>query len=125
MRAIRRRDTGPEREIRSRLHREGLRFRVDFSISLNAEAAKRARPDIVFTRQRLAIFIDGCFWHACPEHGRKPTKNQQYWSPKIARNVQRDEEQTTALKTEGWKVLRIWAHTPAAEAADLIQQALR
>jgi DNA mismatch endonuclease (patch repair protein) len=78
----------------------------------------------VFTRRRLAIFIDGCFWHACPEHGRKPTKNQQYWSPKIARNVQRDQEQTAALESEGWKVLRIWAHTPSAEAAELIRRAL-
>ena len=124
MRAIRRRDTGPEREIRSLLHREGLRFRVDHAIPLNSDVAKRARPDIVFTRRRLAIFIDGCFWHACPEHGRKPTKNQQYWSPKIARNVQRDQEQTAALESEGWKVLRIWAHTPSAEAAELIRRAL-
>lgn len=125
MRAIRRRDTGPEREIRSRLHRGGLRFRVDYSIPLESETTKRARPDIVFTRRRLAVFIDGCFWHACPEHGRNPTKNEQYWSPKIARNVQRDREQTMALEREGWKVLRIWAHTPPPQAVELIERKLR
>jgi DNA mismatch endonuclease (patch repair protein) len=121
MRAIRRRDTSPEREIRSLLHRQGLRFRVDYPIVANGG---RARPDICFTRQRLAVFIDGCFWHACPEHGRAPTSNQHYWGPKITRNVQRDEEQTARLQSAGWTVLRIWAHTAPRDAAELIRRSL-
>lgn len=120
MRAIRRRDTKPEKEIRSRLHRRGLRFRVDYPIPLAAEGSKRARPDIVFKGRRVAVFIDGCFWHACPDHGRAPTRNQEYWTPKIARNIERDREQTEALRNQGWTVLRIWAHTPVAEAEELI-----
>lgn len=77
---------------------------------------RRTRPDIVFTRQRLAVFIDGCFWHCCPDHGRSPTTNTGYWSPKLAGNVDRDELQNEALAADGWMVLRIWEHVEIQEA---------
>lgn len=107
MAAIRRRDTKPEVAARSALHRRGYRFRKDYAIRLNG---KLVRPDIAFTRQRVAVFIDGCFWHCCPEHGRQPGVNGEYWSPKLAGNVERDQRQTAALQTNGWTVLRFWEH---------------
>ena len=79
-------------------------------------------PDIAFTRVHLAVFVDGCFWHGCPEHGHRPkVKNGHYWGPKIARNVERDLEQTQALTASGWTVLRFWEH----EAPDTIARSVR
>ena len=120
MRAIRRTDTKPEVRLRSALHRAGYRFRKD----LRLRAQERwVRPDIVFTRRRLAVFVDGCFWHCCPEHGRRPTLNEGYWNPKLARNRERDREQTAALRAAGWRVLRIWEHTSLADSvAAVIRQ---
>lgn len=118
MRANRRADTGPERWIRGHLHAEGLRYRVDFPIRV--EGYRPIRPDIVFTRTRLAIFVDGCFWHGCPDHGGRPRTNEHYWGPKIARNRERDSEQTEALAAAGWLVLRFWEHeSPEAAAAEI------
>ena len=68
------------------------------------------RPDFVFRRERLAVFVDGCFWHACPKHGRKPASNRAYWLPKLKRNQKRDRNVTKALQKAGWRVLRLWAH---------------
>src|SRR5690606_15979160 len=86
-RANRRTDTKPEVRLRSELHRRGLRFRKDFLIRVSEI---RVKPDIVFTRLRLAVFVDGCFWHSCPEHGSMPSRNRGYWLPKLAANVDRD-----------------------------------
>ncbi len=109
MAAIRRRDTKIERDIRSRLHASGLRFRVDYPIRL--EGLRPIRPDIVFTRARVCVFIDGCFWHGCPDHGRRPAvRNRHYWGPKIAGNAERDRRHSHALDDAGWTVLRFWAH---------------
>jgi len=94
MAAIRRQDTKPEVELRSALHRSGYRFRKDHPIRAGG---KLIRPDIVFTKHKVAIFVDGCFWHSCPIHGRKPIKNEKYWSPKLEGNALRDREQTAAL----------------------------
>jgi DNA mismatch endonuclease (patch repair protein) len=109
MAAIRRKDTTPEVVLRSALHRTGYRFRKDYPIRIEN---RLIRPDIAFTKQRLAVFIDGCFWHSCPEHGRRPSVNGQYWSPKLQRNAERDRQQTEALRTAGWTVLRFWEHEP-------------
>lgn len=118
MRANRRRDTGPERRIRSRLHRAGMRFRVDLPIDLGG---RKIRPDIVFTARRLAVFVDGCFWHGCPEHGHIPKTNPSYWEPKIGGNQQRDERQRLALEAAGWNVLRIWEHVdPETAVSEII-----
>lgn len=107
MQAIRRRDTLPERMLRSSLHAAGFRYRCDLLIKLDTI---RVRPDIVFTRRKLAVFVDGCFWHCCPEHGRQPAVNDTYWSPKLQGNVDRDRRNDDALLRAGWAVIRIWEH---------------
>ena len=121
MAAIRRTDTVPEVALRTSLHRLGYRFRKDYSIRVGG---KLVRPDIVFTRRKIAIFVDGCFWHSCPEHGRRPRVNGHYWSPKLERNVVRDHEQTAALQSAGWIVLRFWAHEDTAVATDVVRRTL-
>jgi DNA mismatch endonuclease, patch repair protein len=122
MRANRRRDTGPERQIRSLLHQAGLRFRVDLPINTGG---RKARPDIVFTARRLVVFIDGCFWHGCPQHGHIPKTNPGYWGPKIEGNQRRDEKQRKALEAVDWDVLRIWEHVDPMTATDQIIAAYR
>jgi DNA mismatch endonuclease (patch repair protein) len=122
MQANRRRDTRPELALRSALHGAGFRYRCDFRIDL---PAGRVRPDIVFTRRRVAVFVDGCFWHCCPEHGSKPSVNQSYWSPKLARNVERDARNTAWLTEAGWTVVRIWEHEDIASAMEQVTAALR
>jgi DNA mismatch endonuclease, patch repair protein len=118
MQANRRRDTKPELRVRSILHRRGYRFRVDYPIQT---ATRMRRPDIAFTRQRVAIFIDGCFWHLCPEHCRMPARNRDYWEAKLRGNNQRDRLVDLELRNAGWAVLRFWEHQGAAEAADAIE----
>ena len=121
MAAIRRTDTKPEVELRRLLHAEGLRFRKDFRLDL---PGGRVRPDVVFTRRQVAVFIDSCFWHVCPEHGRQPTSNEWYWTPKLRRNVERDREQDRLLQTSGWLVIRIWEHEPLGEATKRVRAAV-
>lgn len=109
MRANRRRDTAPEVAIRRKLHAMGYRFRVDLAV--RPDPARLIRPDIVFTRAKVAVFVDGCYWHGCPDHGSRPDgSNASYWGPKIARNRERDAEQTARLESAGWEVIRIWEH---------------
>lgn len=108
MRANRRRDTTPEWRIRRLLHAQGFRYRVDPPIRL--PGVRLIRPDVAFTRVRLAVFIDGCFWHGCPEHKGRPKTNTHYWGPKIVGNAARDQRQTEALVDAGWTVLRFWEH---------------
>lgn len=122
MRANRRRDTGPERRLRSLLHARGLRFRVDYRVWGGRRAP---RPDIAFTRQKVAVFVDGCFWHSCPEHGRTPQVNSSYWGPKLARNAERDRLDDEALRAAGWQVTRIWEHVPSEQAAAGLERTLR
>ncbi len=69
------------------------------------------KPDFAFRRERLAVFVDGCFWHGCPRHGRKPSSNRRYWLPKLKRNKQRDRNVSKKLRNGGWRVVRLWAHT--------------
>jgi DNA mismatch endonuclease (patch repair protein) len=114
MRGNRRADTAPERQVRSLLHANGYRYRTDHRLDV---PGARVRPDIVFTRRRLAVFIDGCFWHRCPEHGTSPRANTHYWGPKLERNIARDQRVDQALRAAGWTVLRIWEHVAPAEAA--------
>lgn len=121
MSAIRRTDTKPEKALRSALHRAGLRFRKDLRIDLGRV---KPRPDIVFTKARVAVFVDGCFWHCCPEHGRWPTRNVDYWGPKLQRNLARDEAYTAALVEAGWVVVRIWEHEPLNVAVGKVREAL-
>lgn len=117
MRANKRRDTSVELAVRRRLHRAGLRYRVDYAAD---PTNRRRRVDIAFTKARLAIFIDGCFWHGCPEHYVQPKANVEYWRPKIARNVERDRQSVERLEDAGWTVLRFWEHEdPDAVAATI------
>lgn len=118
MRGNRRRDTGPEVALRSELHRRGVRFRVDHTIEL---PGGRVRPDVVFPQKRLAVYVDGCFWHRCPLHGTEPKANSEYWKPKLDANVARDRRANAALREDGWDVLRIWTHVGPVDAADLVE----
>lgn len=122
MRANRRRDTSPELALRSALHRAGLRFRVDRPVQL---PTGRVRPDIVFLRAQIAVFVDGCFWHGCPEHGELPVRNRAFWSQKLLRNAERDELQNAALEAAGWSVIRVWEHEPTDRAAARIEAFVR
>ena len=122
MRAIRRTDTKPELALRQALHRMGYRFRKDYRLDLDGGA--RVRPDIAFTARKVAIFVDGCFWHACPEHGSRPSVNQGYWTPKLARNVARDRAADAALELAGWQVIRLWEHVPLGDAVAVVVTAL-
>jgi DNA mismatch endonuclease (patch repair protein) len=119
MLANRRRDTGPEMALRSLLHGAGLRFRTDYRVRASGRSV---RVDIAFTRRHLAVFVDGCFWHCCPEHSQIPRSNEVYWRPKLARNVERDREVDDALKMAGWSVLRFWEHTPPEEASRIVDR---
>lgn len=121
MQANRRRDTKPEVVLRAALHRLGYRYRKDFMLRVGAV---RVRPDIVFTRRRVAVFVDGCFWHVCPQHGRQPTTNEWYWSPKLKRNMDRDARVNAALEEAGWDVVRVWEHEPLDSAVDAVRAAL-
>lgn len=118
MRAARQRDTSAEMALRSALHRKGLRYRVDAS---PLEGIRR-RADVVFRPIKVAIFVDGCFWHGCPIHGTWPKANAEFWRNKIERNKERDADTDQRLKQAGWKVIRVWEHEDPEEAAEKIMQ---
>lgn len=114
-------DTAPELALRRELHRRGLRYRVQMPLPGN----RRRRIDVAFTRARVAVFVDGCFWHGCPAHGTMPRANREWWMWKLERNRARDEETTLLLEKQGWTVLRIWEHESVPDAADLVASAVR
>ena len=116
MQANRGRDTGPELALRSLLYAAGLRYRV------NARPVPeiRRRADVVFPKDRVAVFVDGCFWHGCPEHSRPAKTNAATWSAKIEGNRARDAETNALLRSAGWTVLRVWEHDDASEAARMV-----
>lgn len=116
-----RRDTSTELALRRELHSRGLRYRVDFA----PVAGLRRRADVVFTRARIAIFIDGCFWHGCPIHATTPRRNADYWVPKLAANVARDRDTDHRLAQEGWGVIRVWEHEEPTLVANRVQAAVR
>lgn len=121
MRSNRGRDTSLELRVRRELHRRGHRYRVDFA----PLPGLRSRADIVFTRTRLAVYLDGCFWHGCPEHGVSPAANPDYWIPKLARNKERDAHATAALQDAGWIALRFWEHESTTLVVDRIDEVQR
>lgn len=112
MRATPRRDTPCELAIRSLVHRQGLRYRVDWRIP---ETRKRA--DLAFVSARVLVLVDGCFWHGCPRHATWPKANADWWRAKIEANIRRDREATELLRRAGWVVLRFWEHEPPLKAA--------
>ena len=116
MRANRRTDTKPELALRHALHRLGYRYRKDYRLDL--DGGRRVRPDIAFTARKVAVFVDGCFWHGCPDHGNpRPATNAWYWPAKIEGNRARDRDTDRRLTDAGWLVLRLWEHEDPAEAA--------
>ncbi|MGW3113840.1 very short patch repair endonuclease [Streptomyces sp. NPDC001091] len=119
MQAIRSRDTKPERLVRRLVHAKGLRYRV----AARPLPDLRRSADMVFRPTKVAVFIDGCYWHGCPVHFVSPKTNPGYWSEKVARNIARDRDTDRKLQAAGWLVLRFWEHTPAEEtAAAIIRQ---
>jgi DNA mismatch endonuclease, patch repair protein len=104
----RQKNTGPETRIRSVLHKIGLRYRIDYQPLGNF----RRKVDIVFVKHKVAVFVDGCFWHGCPIHGTWPKSNPKFWREKIETNRKRDAQTTHVLIEAGWKVLRVWEHEP-------------
>ena len=123
----RRVDTQPEVLLRQLLHRAGLRFRKDRLIPLKPRGV---RVDVVFPRQRVAVFMDGCYWHRCPEHGTMPATNHEYWRAKFETNMARDARNNAELARDGWRVIRIWEHEVldddlAAHAVSRVLSAVR
>jgi DNA mismatch endonuclease (patch repair protein) len=115
------RDTAPELALRSLLHARGLRYRVDMA----PVPGLRRRSDVLFTRARVAVFIDGCFWHGCPEHMTWPRHNAQFWRVKIETNRARDRDTDHRLKRAGWTVIRAWEHEMPNDVADRVEVAVR
>lgn len=112
-----RRNTKPELALRRELHARGLRFRI--------HPALPGRPDVAFTRAKIAVFVDGCFWHGCSEHGTLPKNNREWWRAKIAGNARRDRAKDEALMILGWDVLHFWEHEGPAAAANLVEETWR
>lgn len=120
MQGQRTRDTAPEMAIRRIPHAMGLRYRVDRAPVPNL----RRRADIVFGPAKVAVFVDGCFWHGCPEHGTTAGANADFWAAKIEGNRERDANTDARFRDAGWTVVRVWEHTPPAEAAELVAAAV-
>jgi DNA mismatch endonuclease (patch repair protein) len=115
------RDTRPELAVRRRLHALGYRYRVDHRPLPDL----RVRGDVVFTRARVVVFVDGCFWHRCPEHATSPRHNGAWWREKLSTNVARDRSTDRRLAEAGWRVVRIWEHEPPENAVARIRAVLK
>jgi DNA mismatch endonuclease (patch repair protein) len=121
MAMARREHTDPERALRSELFARGLRFRVQRPLEFD----RRRRADIVFPTERVAVFVDGCFWHVCPEHATWPKANAEWWRRKLERNQERDRDTNARLAAARWEVLRIWEHEDVCDAADRVEATVR
>lgn len=121
MKKVRRTGTSAEMELRKALHARGLRYRVDAPVLPD----KRRRIDIAFPSTRVAVFIDGCFWHGCPEHGTWPASNADFWRQKIETNQLRDRDTDAQLREAGWQVLRVWEHEDLEIMAARIETLVR
>ncbi len=121
MQANTRSGTKPELRLRSVLHGHGKRFRKDFLIR---EGDLRVHVDIAFPGAKVAVFVDGCFWHSCPAHGSQPKRNAKFWRTKLERNAARDREVNRGLRAAGWDVVRIWEHESVEEGVERIESAL-
>ncbi|MGC9376184.1 very short patch repair endonuclease [Streptomyces sp. MH13] len=114
------RDTAPEVAVRRLLHASGLRYRVNVPVP----GMPRRTIDIVFPKSRVAIFLDGCFWHGCPQHATQPKSNAEWWRTKLDKNMSRDIETTEHLQAEGWTVLRFWEHEVPDDVANTVRAAV-
>lgn len=120
MRATRQRDTNAELSLRSELSKLGLRYRLHRLVVPSV----RRRPDVVFGADRVAVFVDGCFWHGCPKHGTTAKRNREFWIEKILSNKLRDADTNMRLRRAGWTVVRVWEHEQPARAALRIARVL-
>nr|WP_112107522.1 very short patch repair endonuclease [Parafrankia sp. Ea1.12] len=120
MRSNKSRDTRPELALRSAVHRLGLRYRV----SVRPIPGLRRTGDLVFPRARVVVFLDGCFWHGCPEHHTAAKTNADYWATKVRANRERDEQTSRLLEEAGWHVVRVWEHESPGEAAQRVAVAV-
>lgn len=118
MQANRSRDTKPELAVRRAVHAKGLRYNV----AQAPLAGVRRSADLVFCKVKVAVFVDGCFWHGCPEHYKEPKSNTQYWRAKIHRNQERDLETSEIFRLHGWTVMRFWSHVDPMHAAEQIER---
>lgn len=121
MSRVGRRDTKPELELRRILHARGFRFRVDRAVLPD----RRRRADIVFGPAKVAVFVDGCFWHGCPKHATWPKANEDYWREKIETNRLRDRDTNERLRALGWEPVRVWEHEDVITAADRLEKIVR
>ncbi len=121
MRGNRSRDTSPELRVRSLVHRRGLRYRV----AQRPIPTLRRTADLVFRRAKVAVNVDGCFWHGCEQHYKEPKTNTEYWRSKIEGNRRRDRETDELLAAEGWQVLRFWEHEDPQDVAEAIERSVR
>jgi DNA mismatch endonuclease (patch repair protein) len=116
----RNRDTSPELALRSLVHAAGLRYRV----AAKPLPKMRRTADLVFRPTKVAVFVDGCFWHGCPDHFVLPKTNPGYWRDKIGRNIERDRETDERLEAAGWLVVRFWEHESAQQCAKVVYAAV-
>lgn len=121
MQGNRGRDTTPELELRRAVHALGLRYRVDIAPIRGV----RRRADLVFTRARVAVFLDGCFWHGCPDHHTVSKTHARYWAEKVRDNRERDADTDRLLAENGWRVVRVWEHEDTTDAARRVECAVR
>lgn len=121
MKGNRARDTQPELRIRSALHRRGWRYRVNIRPLQDV----RRTADLVFPGRKVAVFVDGCFWHGCPEHYRPSSAHSEFWRAKLAANLERDDDTNARLREAGWTVIRIWEHEATTEAVRRVEATLR
>ncbi len=116
MQRVRQRNTSAESALRRELHARGLRYRIQVPVLTKP----RRVADVAFSGPRVAVFVDGCFWHGCPLHATWPKRNAEFWRAKIIANQERDRDTDERLRAEGWKVVRVWAHEPPNTAAGRI-----
>lgn len=121
MQLQRQKDTVPELKLRRALHARGFRFRVNYP----PLAGLRRRADIAFTRQRVAVFVDGCFWHGCTRHKSIPKYNRDWWKKKIEANQRRDRDTEERLRKAGWSAIRVWEHEPVEKAVARVVHILK
>ena len=121
MRNVRVRDTYAEVRLRKELHRRGLRYQVN----IQPLDDLRRKADVVFRRARVAVFVDGCFWHFCPQHRSLPKTNAEWWRGKLEGNRNRDIDTTLQLENAGWAVMRVWEHEDSSQAVDRIEVLVR